>query len=147
MTDRLSRDSVYLRIASILAFRSTCTRKQVGCVLTDKEGKVLATGYNGVPSGWTHCIDVPCKGANSPSGTNLEHCEAIHAEQNALLQCPNTNDIQTCYVTHSPCLHCVKLLLNTGCSRIVFDIDYPHHESYDLWKKSNGEWIKKRPLL
>jgi dCMP deaminase len=82
-----------------------------------------------------------CSGAASPSGTNLDACEAIHAEQNALLQCHDVFDIHTCYVTASPCVTCTKLLLNTGCQRIVFVEEYPQPEAGRLWKKSHRQWL------
>ncbi len=68
----------------------------------------------------------------------LEQCEAIHAEANALLQCRDVEDIKTAYVTASPCIHCTKLLMNTGCMRIVFSERYPGHEVCEkLWTESN----------
>lgn len=140
---RKSRDQVFLEMTEVLSQRSTCIRRQVGCILTNEDGHVLATGYNGPPSGWPHCIDDPCPGADSESGTDLELCEAIHAEQNALLQCVFTEEIYTAYCNFSPCVHCVKLLLNTACQRIVFREEYTHPEAKELWLKDprNHEWI------
>jgi dCMP deaminase len=105
---------------------------------------VIATGYNGPPRGFIHCTkEDPCGGAHLPSGTGLEACEAVHAEQNALLQCHVVDSIATCYVTVSPCVTCTKLLLNTGCRRIVFSEVYSSFEpSYNLWVIKGGrEWI------
>ena len=153
---RLSRDEWALELARVTSRRSTCIRRNVGCVLLDDAGHVLATGYNGVASGMPHCNDrVPdgalggsllpnaCAGAFSPSGTDLDACQAIHAEQNALLQCADVRRIHTCYSTTSPCITCVKLLMNTGCRRIVFADAYPHESARDLWLKSRGDrlWI------
>jgi tRNA(Arg) A34 adenosine deaminase TadA len=70
-------------------------------------------------------------------GKGLDLCEAIHAEQNALLQCRDTKEIEVAYVTASPCVTCVKLFMNTGCKRIVFLEEYPHSAAKELWK---GEW-------
>jgi dCMP deaminase len=81
-----------------------------------------------------------CSGTKSPSGTNLDACQAIHAEQNALLQCRDVYDIHTAYVTASPCVTCCKLLLNTGCRRIVFVEEYPHPAARDLWTASGRQW-------
>lgn len=100
---------------------------------TGDDGKTcLAVGY-----------PYACPGAGSPSGTNLDGCRAIHAEQNALLQCRDVRAIHTCYVTASPCLTCVKLLLNTGCRRIVFAEPYPHPEARELWRdlSTTREWV------
>jgi dCMP deaminase len=82
-----------------------------------------------------------CSGAHSPSGTNLDHCQAIHAEQNALLQCRDVYNIEACYVTTSPCMTCVKLLLNTSCQKIYFLDEYSHTEAKDLWESAGREWI------
>lgn len=166
---RLTRDEWGLALARVTARRSTCCRRSVGCVLVDDLGHVLATGYNGVAAGQAHCnesrlvpdhvgmtttgalelatrLDYPyaCPGVGSPSGMNLDGCRAIHAEQNALLQCRDVQAIRTCYVTASPCLTCVKLLLNTGCRRIVFGEVYPHPEAEALWRglSTTREWLR-----
>ncbi len=148
---RPTRDQWALEVARVTAKRSTCLRRNVGCVLLDAKGHVLSTGYNGVASGLPHCnepaswvgeVKYPfaCEGAASPSGTNLDGCQAIHAEQNALLQCRDPYAIDTCYVTTSPCMTCVKLLLNTSCRRIVFSEAYPHKEAGELWTRAGRLW-------
>ena len=142
---RPDKDTWCLRLAALTAERATCARRAVGCVLINSLGHVLATGYNGPPRGFQHCTtDSPCGGAALPSGTGLEFCEAVHAEQNALLQCKDVEFIDTCYVTTAPCVTCVKLLLNTGCRRIVFHDAYPHMAaSYELWVvRGARDWIK-----
>lgn len=134
-------DEYFMNIAVIVSTRSTCLRRAVGCVLIDCHGHILSTGYNGVVAGQKHCnegsrlmrvsLDVEhvypyaCKGAHSRSGENLDMCEAVHAEQNALLQCKDIYSIDTAYCTTAPCIVCTKLLLNTSCRRIVFLEDYP----------------------
>lgn len=133
---RFTKDELGLALAQSWSLRGTCARRQVGCVLFDADGVELSSGYNGPAAGEPHCIDVPCPGAKLASGTGLELCEAIHAEANALLKCPDVRRISTAYVTHSPCLHCVKLLMNTGCRRIVFLHKYAHDEaSQKLWTR------------
>ena len=132
--DRLDRDQLGLVLAHTWAHRSTCRRKKVGCVLWDFEGRELGTGYNGVAAGQLHCLTTACPGAGLPSGTGLDLCEAIHAEANALIRCRDIDLIHTAFVTHSPCIHCVKLLMNTGCERIVFAHPYAHDEpAKKLW--------------
>ena len=151
---RPSRDQWAMDVALVTAKRATCLRRAVGCVLLNARGHVLATGYNGVASGQPHCnegndgalwdetISYPhaCEGAHSPSGTNLDACQAIHAEQNALLQCKDVYAIDTCYVTVSPCVTCVKLLLNTGCQRIVFLDEYTQPQAKQMWRDAGHEW-------
>ena len=155
---RPTRDEWGLRLAEVTASRATCLRRSVGCVLVDKRGHILATGYNGVAAGQAHCNEITmprtvtsfttgyyknaCPGAYSLSGTNLDGCQAIHAEQNALLQCRDVWEIETCYTTASPCITCVKLLLNTSCQRIVFREAYPHHLAKQLWENAGRVWLQ-----
>ena len=127
-------DDYFLDMARLIATRGTCRRRKVGCVLVNSRRHVLATGYNGVPSGFYHCTDAPCPGADYVSGEGLDKCEATHAEQNALLQCHDVHDIHTAYITCAPCVHCVKLLLNTSCKRIVFGERYTP-QAEELWKR------------
>jgi dCMP deaminase len=130
---------MFLEMASLVAKRGTCSRAQVGCVLTNKFGHVLATGYNGVGRGLPHCNQDPCPGATVPIGQGTGTCEAIHAEQNALLQCKDVSEIDTVYVTMAPCLDCTKLFLNTGCKWIIYLEPHPKMmASIELWKKAKG---------
>lgn len=136
---RPTRAEWAMMLAMVTATRGTCTRRQVGCVLLNNRGHVLSTGYNGPAAGTPHCIDNPCIGSSFKSGTGLEACEAIHAEQNALLQCPDIYSIKTCCVTTSPCIHCVKLLMNTSCQEIFFLESYPgSQQSQKLWLSTNN---------
>ena len=151
---RLDRVAWAMEMARVTAKRRTCLRRAVGCVLLDQDGFILATGYNGVAKGVPHCNQMTgtydslpdaygnaCPGAFAKSGTNLDGCHAIHAEQNALLRCSDVRRIHTCFVTASPCMTCTKLLMNTACTRIIFDEPYPHNEAQDLWESMGGEWI------
>lgn len=139
---RIDRDEWAMQLAHITSQRATCRRRKVGAVFLNERGHVIATGYNGNAAGLPHCLDHPCKAADALSGTNLDGCMALHAEANALLQCKDVYCIDTAYVTTSPCVHCVKLLLNTSCKRIVFSEDYPHSESEAIWKSANRIWRK-----
>lgn len=142
MKDRITRDEWGLKLAIVTGQRSTCIRRQVGCVLMDKDGRIISTGYNGVPSGWTHCIDSECQGARHKSGEGLDDCIAIHAEQNALLQCGDVREIHTVFVTSFPCITCIKLLLNTGAKRIVYLDDYPHEKAKELWTQAGRTYTQ-----
>lgn len=119
--ERPSSHATFMDIARTLAKRATCSRRQVGCVLVDKYNHIIGSGYNGVGKGLDHCTETPCPGAKLQSGSGLDICQAIHAEQNALLQCRDVQSIHVAYTTTSPCLHCAKLFLNTGVKLIVFD--------------------------
>ena len=132
----------FMDIARTLAKRATCGRRQVGCVMVNSRNHVIATGYNGVAKGQDHCIDNPCPGAELASGVGHDVCEAIHAEQNALLQCSDVYSIKDCYTTTAPCMACTKLLLNTSCQRIFFAEGYDVHcEARKLWERAGRSWI------
>lgn len=164
---RPSIDEYMMRLAQVAASRTTCIKRGVGCVLADAKGRVLSIGYNGVASGMPHCneqklegadyrqlgsdpaVQTPsrmevvypyaCKGHDLPPGQ--DSCESIHAEQNALLQCRDPREIATAYVTLSPCKPCVKLLMNTGCQRIVFLEEHVDPWPKEQWLKLGREWV------
>ena len=137
MTDtRPSWDEYFLRIAAEVSKRSTCLRRQVGAILV-LEKYILATGYNGSPSGIPHCADVGClrDQMQVPSGERHELCRGLHAEQNAILQAAKHGtriDGATLYATHHPCSLCAKMLINAGIRRIVIREDYPDQLGKDL---------------
>lgn len=136
---RPTLDQYLMSIAQLAATRTTCIRRGVGCVLADRRGHVLSVGYNGVASGLPHCNESnPCHGHNLPPGQ--DSCEAVHAEQNALLQCTDPWAISTAYVTLSPCKACLKLLLNTSCERIVFLMEHVDPLPKELWLKAGHKW-------
>jgi dCMP deaminase len=137
---RPDKDTYFMSMTALVATRATCIRRRVGCVLVNEQNHVIATGYNGVCRGAAHCIDTPCAGANQPSGHGLHLCEAIHAEQNALIQCRNINEIHTAYVTASPCIACVRLLANTAVKRVVFAEVYPHVDSERIARTAGISW-------
>jgi len=134
--NRPSWDEYFLRIAAEVSGRSTCLRRQVGAILVlDKY--ILATGYNGSPSGIPHCADVGClrDQMQVPSGERHELCRGLHAEQNAILQAAKHGtriDGATLYATHHPCSLCAKMLINAGIRRIVIREDYPDQLGKDL---------------
>lgn len=138
---RPSKHHTFMDIANVLAKRTTCVRRAVGCVLVNKQFQIIGTGYNGVAAGQVHCLSKPCAGANSKSGENLHQCEAVHAEQNALMQCSDVSKVYACYVTTSPCMHCMKMLLNTSCEMIFFDEMYDF-EALNFWRKAGRKYFQ-----
>lgn len=140
---RPTRDEWGLSLARLTATRATCHRLAVGCVLLNVRGQLLSTGYNGRASGLEHCLDRPevCPGSDGPRGAP-NGCQAVHAEANALLQARDVYAIHTCYTSLSPCAPCVKLLLNTGCQRIVFGDLYPNPEGQALWTQAGRLWVQ-----
>src|SRR6056297_646699 len=107
MMDRPNWDEYFVGITKLVAERSTCIRRKVGAVIV-KEKRVLATGYNGAPTGLKHCSETGClrEQNNVPSGERHELCRGLHAEQNAIIQAAlhgNSISEATLYCTHQPC--------------------------------------------
>lgn len=138
---RPSQHNANMVIAAVIATRSTCIRRSVGAVLVDTRDRIIATGRNGPAHKQPHCTETPCPGAQFDAGQGLGICEAIHAEQNALMQCKDIDDIYALYCTTAPCRHCTKMLLNTGCDMIYFLEDYVE-SGEQLWKDANRGWVK-----
>ena len=142
LMSRPTIDQYFIAMVKVASTRGACVRRKTGCILVNERDQFMSSGYNGRPAGMINCIDSPCAGADLPSGTGLDQCEAVHAEANALLQCNDIYGIKTAYCTTAPCIHCVKLLLNTSCKRIVFIDDYPHDRSKELWLEAGRIWEK-----
>ena len=126
---RPSWDVYFMEMATLVAKRATCLRRQVGAVLV-RDKKILATGYNGAPSGLAHCLDIGCvrEKLKVPSGQRHELCRGLHAEQNVIVQAA-LHGVSTkgsvIYITHQPCVICAKMLINAGIKEIVIAGDYP----------------------
>lgn len=125
--------------AHLIRMRSTCNRLQVGSVLV-KNNRIISTGYNGGISGEEHCLDAGCYVIDN-------HClRCLHSEENAILQCAlqgiSTKGSQI-YVTHFPCIHCMKKILQAGITKIYYTHDYKNHDyCYHLLRISNVEAVK-----
>ena len=145
---RPSWDEYFLEVAVLVSKRATCLRRKVGAVLV-KDKKILATGYNGAPSGLKHCIDIGClrERLKIPSGERHELCRGLHAEQNVLLQAAlhgtSTKD-SILYVTNQPCIICAKMLINAGILEIVISGDYPDKMARQFFKEAK---IKVRKII
>lgn len=152
MSDRPDNDTYFMRMAELVATRSTCLRRQVGAVIV-KEKRVLTTGYNGAPRGLRHCEEVGCvrQQNNVESGTRHELCRGVHAEQNAVIQGAYFGvSIKggTVYTTNFPCVLCAKILLNAGIEEIVYLDTYVDELSKQMLDEA-GIKVRRyeRPLL
>jgi dCMP deaminase len=120
-----------------VAERSTCNRAKVGAVIV-RDKNILATGYNGAPAGMPHCTESGCLiyQSKTPNGDIEENCfRTIHAEINAIAQAAkNGSSIRdgAIYITHTPCIHCFKVLINTGIRRIFYEREYKLHTLEEL---------------
>ncbi len=150
---RLTRpdsDEYFLKVASVVAERSTCRRHHVGAVAV-KDNHILATGYNGAPSGFPDCLELGClrDEMNIPSGTRQEICRGIHAEQNVIIQATLHGvslEGSTIYATHTPCNQCAKMLVNAKIRRYFSFGKYDDDAFIDLFQGAGIEVdLKKRP--
>ncbi len=149
--ERPSWEEYFMEIARLVARRSTCLRRQVGAVMV-KGKNILATGYNGTPSGISHCEQTGClrQKLNVPSGERHELCRGLHAEQNAIIQAAKHGvNIagSTLYCTNSPCIICSKMLINAGVERIVYLEGYPDLLSVEMLEESGVDVLDLADVL
>ncbi|AKL97644.1 deoxycytidylate deaminase [Endomicrobium proavitum] len=141
---RPSWDEYFMKLAWLVAERSTCVRHHVGAVIV-RDKRILTTGYNGAAAGVKDCLELGClrDELKIPSGTRHEICRAIHAEQNAIIQ-GGFHGINiknsTLYCTHSPCVLCAKMIVNAGIKRVVAGIEYPDNSYKDLFNQASVEY-------
>lgn len=141
MTERPSIDRTFLEIAQLWARRSTCTRAQVGAVLA-RDGRTIASGYNGAPPGMRHCQH---DGVVDPVHTCTR---ANHAERNVIAFAAKygvATDGATLYTTHSPCLACGLEILAAGIVRVVYSVSYrtadPGYSAMDVLLEGGVEMV------
>lgn len=121
--ERIKWQDYFMAQSQLLALRSTCRRLSVGATIV-KDNRIIAGGYNGSVAGEVHCIDDGCY-------IEEGHCiRTVHAEMNALLQCAKMGVPTTgaeIYVTHFPCIHCTKSIIQAGISKIYYAENYKNH--------------------
>lgn len=137
---RPSWDEYFMKLAHEVATRTTCMRRAVGAIIV-KERRILATGYNGVPTGIRHCFEAGClrEELGIPSGERHEMCKGLHAEQNAIIQAArygiNISD-SSIYITTQPCVVCAKMIINAGIQEIVYQNPYDDELAMSLLKEA-----------
>jgi dCMP deaminase len=144
--ERPTWEEYFMEITRLVSSRSTCRRRRVGAVLV-KDKRILASGYNGAPSGLPHCLDVGClRELNRiPSGERHELCRGLHAEQNVIIQAARHGiPIQgaTLYCTTMPCNICAKMIINAGISTVYFEEGYDDELSRELLGDGGVELIR-----
>jgi dCMP deaminase len=143
-------DEYFLKIASVVAERSTCRRHHVGAVAV-KNKHILATGYNGAASGLKDCLELGClrDELNIPSGERHEICRGIHAEQNVIVQASLHGvslEGSTIYCTHTPCVLCAKMLVNAKIARFVSFGRYNDESFTELFREAGIKFeTRERP--
>ena len=147
---RPSLDEYFLKLAAVVAERSTCRRRHVGAVAV-RNKHILVTGYNGAPAGSVDCLTLGClrDENNIPSGERHEVCRAIHAEQNAIIQAALHGvslEGATLYATHSPCILCAKMLVNARIKSYVSYGTYSDDTFLQLFEDAGIEYhLAERP--
>jgi len=133
----------FMAITRLVANRSTCLRRHVGAILV-KDKRILASGYNGAPSGMKHCEEVGCIRENTsvPSGERHELCRGLHAEQNVIIQAarygiPIKGSILYC--TNKPCVICTKMIINAGIIKIYYGEGYDDYLSDQMLAEAGLE--------
>jgi len=139
--ERPSWDEYFIKIAMLVSERSTCLRHHVGAIIV-RDKQILATGYNGAVKGVQDCLSRGClrNEMNIESGTRHEICRAVHAEQNAIAQAANQGiriQNSTLYCTHSPCIICAKLIVNSGIKRVCAYQVYSDQSFLALFNESH----------
>ena len=145
---RIGINEYYMNIAIQVSLRSTCIRRKVGSVIV-KDNIILATGYNGAPSGLPNCID-ECDRCyrslhNIPSGECLDLCYAVHSEQNAIMNALKTgNDLNgaSIYVNTYPCCTCMKLIIQSGIRDVYYVDEYENEFTKNMAYEAGVDLIK-----
>ena len=145
-SQRPSWTQYFMDITELVAKRSTCTRRAVGAILV-KDKRVLATGYNGAPSGVRHCAETGClrEQLGVPSGERHELCRGVHAEQNAIVQAAHHGvsiNGAVLFCTNLPCSICAKMLINAGVQKIYYKSGYADAISEEMLSEAHIEVIQ-----
>lgn len=141
--ERVSRDELCMQIANLVANRGTCSRAQVGAVIA-RDGRVLATGYNGPPAGFPHCTDPD--GCSNTDRVDSGGCvRAVHAEANTIAYAARhgiATQGASLYCSHLPCRKCAELIINAGITTVYFDLDYRMKDGWLLLQQAGIDIIK-----
>lgn len=121
---RPTRDEYFMLLAVATRERANCLGRHVGSILVSDQ-RIIATGYNGTPTGFRNCDQGGCHRCGHPelyaAGTGYDVCICVHAEQNALLQAARLGYSvagATCYSTLRPCFGCLKELYQAGVAAV-----------------------------
>jgi dCMP deaminase len=137
----------YMKIAEVTSTLSYAKRLQVGAVVV-KDNQILATGYNGMPSGWENVCEYEEERLVSDleNGNRLEKTgvlktkpEVLHAETNAIAkvaQSTESSQGSTLFCTHAPCMECAKLIYQSGIKTLYYKEQYRDDSGVNFLKLS-----------
>ena len=125
MTDKQHAwDEYFMKIARTVAEKSKDPSSKMGCVIVDKNKRVVSLGYNGM-----------IQGADESKMTLTErpmkYYFAIHSEMNAVLFAHQDLSGCTIYNRVATCENCLKYCLQAGISRFVYEELRVHSHSAD----------------
>lgn len=139
------KEETFIEIAKLMAKNSYAERLKVGAVLA-KEDRIMATGYNGTPRGYSN----ECEYIDTITGDKKTKNIVVHAEQNLLMFCAKhgiKTEGCTLYITHSPCIDCAKLIASSGIKEVIYDEDYRCNEGIELLRELDVNVKKNKNKL
>ncbi|KAH7916421.1 cytidine deaminase-like protein [Hygrophoropsis aurantiaca] len=140
-------DTYFMTLADLASQRSNCMKRRVGAILV-KENRIVATGYNGTPRGVTNCNEGGCPRCNRTSAADILECLCLHAEENALLEAgrDRVGKNAIIYCNTCPCLKCTIKIIQSGVTRVVYNLSYKVDEaSAKLFKEAGIELSRHTP--
>lgn len=144
---RIPVDEYFMKIAYVVAERSTCLRRKVGAVVV-KDRHILSTGYNGAPAGVKDCLEIgTClrDELKIESGKDKHICRAVHSEQNAIIQAAKFGIALkggTLYCTHNTCMVCARIIINAGIKKVVTCAERHEADFEALFTEAGIEYVK-----
>jgi dCMP deaminase len=124
----------HLKVARVYGELSSATRLKVGCIIV-KDDRIISIGYNGMPSGGSNVCEED--GKTKP--------EVLHAEANAILKLARSTESglnSSMFTTYAPCIHCAKLILQSGISELYYEEDYKNDDGIEFLKEYGYFQIK-----
>ena len=134
--------TLYMDWALRAAQLSHAKRLQVGAVVV-KDDTVISYGYNGMPAGWDNNCETWVEDGDMGSGWKTRP-EVLHAESNAIAKLAKSHNSglgADLFVTHSPCIQCAKLILQSGIARVYFGEHYRDETGIRFLKQSGVEVV------
>lgn len=149
VTDRVhlrpSWDAYFMSLARLAADRTNCMKRRVGCVIA-RDFRMVASGYNGTPSGVTNCFDGGCARCNGTAiqASALDLCLCLHAEENAIIEagrdcCRDS----TLYTSLFPCLLCAKKIVQSRIARVVYEKHYATDDASEQLLRAGGVTVNR----
>ena len=120
---------------------SYARRLKVGAVVV-KDDTVISYGYNGMPAGWDNNCEFEFTNPQTRITELLTRAEVLHAESNAIAKLAKSNNSGVgadLFVTHSPCIHCAKLIYQSGIGRVYYGANYRDDAGIQFLKQSGIE--------